>query len=330
MQITHKKTNYLKCLLLFLFFVGIIGSLSACRNKGDGKGRSIGKLTFALPVADWWTAAPFIISQGGSFFTDNGVELATLEVNSGLASKNAVVAGTADIGLSAATPLALAAARNEGLVVLGAYLRSGSVLGLVRPRDWTTKPHLPEPIAIVSSTISESFLYQYFASLGEQRLLEQKQVKELIQRPADIPSALRNGSAKSAIIWEPFLSFAAEQPGFVVERNAIDFQVSLFLVTRPSVLKEHPEAIQAFLKGVEESCRYLRENSDEARRQVEARFNFHGDFLASTWPGVEYRVTYDLSRMKDEIIREAGVAKALGSISEIPSVDYLFESTPRQ
>lgn len=300
---------------------------TACRKQNDGTRGPVGKLTFALPAADWWTAAPFLTSQSRPFFQGQGLELATFEVPSGLASKNAVLAGTADIGLSAATPLALAAAKGERLVVLGTYLHSAAVIGLVRPRDLPANSLPPEPVAIVPSTISESYLYQYLTRINKQALLEQKKLQTLQQRPADIPAALRTGSAKSAVIWEPFLSLSAEQTGYTVDKTA-DFQVNLYLITRPEVYERRRDEINAFLRGVADSCRYLREHSDDARHQLEHHFGFRADFLAATWTAVEYDVNYTPS--KDEVVREAQTAKALGYISEVPNVDYLFSAAPPQ
>jgi ABC-type nitrate/sulfonate/bicarbonate transport system substrate-binding protein len=298
---------------------------AGCR-RGTSVGTS-GKVTFALPTADWWTASPFILSQSDNFFRQRDLDVTTVEVNSGLASKNAVVAGTADIGLAAATPLALAAAKNEGLVILGTYLSSNAVVGLVRPREMLEKAIPPEPVAVVPSTISEFYLYEYLVRIGQQKVKEGKQLKELHVRPADIPGSLRNGSAKSAVIWEPFLSLSAEEPGFVVDRTVQDYQVSLFVITRPAFMQSHPQQVEAFMKALEDSCNYLKNNSEEARHQVERRFGFRVDFLRDTWPKVQYGVSFDRGNMTTEMIREAQIAKALGYIPSIPNVDYMFTQT---
>jgi ABC-type nitrate/sulfonate/bicarbonate transport system substrate-binding protein len=300
--------------------------ISACRNQSENK-KAVGKLTFALPVADWWTAAPFIVAETVPF-SERGLDLKTLEVNSGLASKNAVVAGTADIGLSAATPLALAAANNEQLVILGTYLQSSQIIGLVRPRDMPANSLPPEPVAIVPSTISEWSLYEYLSRLGKQQLMEQKQLKELQLRPADIPGSLKTGAAKSAVIWEPFLSLSANQSGFIVDRAALQYPVSLYIITRPAVLHNRPDAIKAFLQGVEDACHRLSTKSDESRLKVEGHFGFSTNFLASTWPMVTYHYAFDRSMMTKEIIRDSDIAKKLGYISEIPKTDYLFPQEP--
>ena len=287
------------------------------------------KLTFALPTADWWTAAPFVMAESDSFFNARNVQVSTLEVNSGLASKNAVVAGTADIGLCAATPLAMSAAKKEQIVILRTYLRSSSIIGLIRPRDLAPNQLPPQPIAVVPLTISESYLYQYLVKSGQQQLMVEKKIQQLHQRPADIPGSLRSGDAKSAVIWEPFLSLSAEQTGYQIERAVPDFEVNLYLITRPDFYNRNRAEIDAFLSAVDDSCRFLRDNPDSARRQIERRFNFRVDFLAATWPGVHYGLWFDREAMVAELTREATTAKALGAISEIPDFSYLFSNSTK-
>jgi len=285
--------------------------------------RDQGKVIFALPVADWWTAAPFLLPQNAEIFKQKGLDLTTLEVKSGLESKNAVIAGTADIGVCAATPLAIAAAKKEGLVVLNTYLRASSIVGFVRPKDMAPNAVPPAPVGLVLSTISESFLYHYLKQRGQEKLLIDKQLPTRPARPADIPGLFKSQAVKSAVIWEPFLSIAGEETGYVADRS-VPFEVNLYIITRPTVWNERKETVQKFLAAVEETCRYLRENSDPSRRNTEQRFGFKADFLAATWPLVHYEVVWDLQHMKDEINREAETTKALGQISEIPKSDSLF------
>ncbi|MCC6585992.1 MAG: ABC transporter substrate-binding protein [Bryobacterales bacterium] len=216
--------------------------LGGCSNRSGRVSEE--RLRFALPTADWWTAAPFIVDDGASF-NKAGLKVETLEVASGLASKNAVVAGTVDIGLSAATPLVSAASKAEDVVVSGTYLRSTKIIGIIRPTGGASAIRPPEPIAIVPSTISESFLYEYLTKLGHQRAMESKQISLLHSRPADIPSALKSGSAKSAVVWEPFLTLGAEQSGLTAVTDAVDFEVNLYLIARASVVNRRQEGSAA-------------------------------------------------------------------------------------
>jgi ABC-type nitrate/sulfonate/bicarbonate transport system substrate-binding protein len=142
-------------------------------------------------------------------------------------------------------------------------------------------------------------------------LLEQKAVHELIARPADIPSDLKTGSARSAVVWEPFLPFAAEMPGMAVTTGGVDFEVSLFLLTRPGFAQDHASAVSAFLDGMRDACQYIQSHPQEARELVEREFGFRADFLKPTWFKVTYGLDFDPEKIKIEVDREARIAKAL-------------------
>jgi ABC-type nitrate/sulfonate/bicarbonate transport system substrate-binding protein len=289
---------------------------------------SVHKLRFALPSNDWWTAAPFIIAKTQPIFQNHLLDMEFIQVNSGLASMNAVLAGTADVGVSAATPLALAAARREPIMVLDQYFHSSAVVGLVGPKESIGSGTPAEPVAIVPSTISESFLYSYLEHLGKQGMMERKQLQELIARPADVSGDLKTGSAKSAVIWEPFLSFAAELPGMKATEGGIDFSVSLLLVARSDISADRRSDVSRFLEGMRDACDYITHNPDEARDLVEKEFSFRANFLGPVWPRVTYNVQFDAEAIKAEIQREGRIALALGTISREPDVSYLLQGGP--
>jgi ABC-type nitrate/sulfonate/bicarbonate transport system substrate-binding protein len=300
--------------------------LTGCGQGGSNS--TIHKLQFALPNSDWWTAAPFIVARNRSIFREHLLDMEFIQVNSGLASKNAVLAGTADMGLSAATPLALGAARQEAIVVLGQYLHSSAVVGLVGPKGTIGSGVPPGPVAIVPSTISESYLYSYLAQIGQQGLMERKQLRELIARPADVSSDLKSGSAKSAVVWEPFLSIAAALPGLEAKTDVVQYDVSLFLLSRPEFAKNRKADITRFLAGMKDACDYITRNPDEARKMVEQEFSFAENFLAPAWPRVSYKVQFDAGAMRSEIEREGRIARALGAIQSEGDVSYMLRDGP--
>jgi ABC-type nitrate/sulfonate/bicarbonate transport system substrate-binding protein len=299
-------------LLLALMIVFIS---SGCRSKEASA--NLHKITFSLPATDWWTAAPFIVAKNHSFFSQHGLEVEFVQVNSGLASKNAVVAGTADFGLAAGTPLAYAAATGENVIILSRYLHSTAVVGLVGPAGQIDKGVPPQPVAVVPSTISESFLYAYLAKRGKSDLIEQQKLNELVARPADIPSDLKTGSAKSGVIWEPFLSFASEIPGMAVDKGDDTFEVSLFLITRPSIATSHAASVSALLDGMRDACQYIQSHPEESRELVEKEFGFRAGFLKQTWSKVNYGIEYNPTQFTKELSREAQVGHALGHIPAI-------------
>lgn len=281
------------------------------------------KLTLALPGADWWTAAPFLISEYDSLLQLSALDISVFEVNSGLASKNAVVAGTADIGITAATPLALAASKREGLVVLGTYMTSYGVVGLIRSKNDDNDLPLT-PIAIVPSTISEWFLYEYLRTIKMDSMMVENKINELHVRPADIPGSLSSGSAKSAVIWEPFLTFCESDENFRKDTILQNFQVQLYIITRKEIVDELRDDVEKYVEVLKKSCEKLTTSSIKSQKQIEKHFKFKDGFLSRAWSKMEYSFKQDRDRMKVEIKRDSEIAKSLGYIDDIPEFEYFF------
>ena len=151
--------------------------LLGCNKKGD-------ELTLADASVVWWMG-PGTIAQKDSIYAKNGLKVRTFSMQTGLESKNAVVSGAADIGLTATTPLAMGAFQKENLVVLCSYMVSDNLLSLLTPKSDDTAFSKPtSPIAIVKGTISELYFYNYMEthfSVGDIRPLNQLNVK-----PADV------------------------------------------------------------------------------------------------------------------------------------------------
>ena len=97
---------YFSASLLVLSFV--IFLLQGCSDTAKNI------ILFADASTVWWTA-PTIIARTHDLFTKEGLTVRTFDVTDGLASKNAVVSGNADIGLVASTPLAIGASKKKKL-----------------------------------------------------------------------------------------------------------------------------------------------------------------------------------------------------------------------
>lgn len=305
------------------FLILMILSCSSCLKNNSTE------LIFADASDVWWTA-PTIIAQTHNCFDKDKLTLKTFNVTSGLASKNAVVSGTAEIGLVAATPLAMGAYKEKTLRILCSYVESRSLIAfLKRPSDNSLLGEsIPEPVAIVPRTISE----WYFENYLEAKKLNRSNIQRLYVTPPDVPNVLKTGKAKSAVIWEPFASLALKDlkaSGLEAYRDPNLYSVCLFLITREDVLKNKPEAVKAFIAGVKKACdEFINKEPEGIMHELENHFGYPENFLSDLWFQVDFSVKTDTSRMRDLIIKDANLALKLNYTPEkiLPEIDYLFES----
>lgn len=290
-------------------------------------GPSRDTLKFADASAVWWTA-PTVVALDHNLFERHGIRVQAFDVQTGLASKNAVVGGTADVGLVASTPLAMGAYSRESVIVLGSYVESKSLLSLVTSESWDAASSgvIPQgPIAIVRGTISEFYLFEYLKKNGLAAAKGTPEAPELAVRPPDIPNLLKNGSAQSAVIWEPFASLAANS-GFRANRYEDLYTLRLFLITRPEVLKKKRAALTKFVQAVDEACNLIRAKPDDYRRELEAKYGYENGFLVPVWDKVDFSLRFDYEQMKALIRKDAEISAQIGSTSgELPNLDHLFD-----
>lgn len=311
-------------LVRFFVLLFLCWSASSCRHKDN-------ELTFGAAEDVWW-AAPTIIAETHQLFSKHGVNVRSFDTTTGLASKNAVVSHTADIGLVAATPLAMGAYQKEDIRILCTNVESKSLVAFLKRKSPPTESgetvSLISPVAIIPRTISEWYFINY---LKKNNLMSRKaDIKELHVKPADVPNVLKKGDANSGVIWEPFASFVPTDQ-FEISRDPDLYTVRLFLISRQDVLDKKGKAVENFIAAVAEGCALIAADPDKMRQEMETRFHNEPGSLRELWGKVDFSVKYDFDTMRDLILRDAQIAVELGYTprKSLPEVDYMFPSKPK-
>lgn len=276
------------------------------------------EIEFADASAVWWTA-PTVLAQDQEFLAD-GLTVEAFDVTTGLASKNAVISGAADMGLVAATPLALGALDTEPVIVLGSYVQSDQLLALVYRegediKSLSQNPESIEPIAIVPRTISEWYLHR----LGEEypALAEPLgTARQLHARPPAIPTLLANDEVNSASIWEPFVWMSKQDPSSKVFRPEGVYSLRLYLIASVSAYRNKKEAVLAFEDSVRTACQWMVDNPQEARRRIENHYGYEPGRLAGVWDDVDFSYQEDPESLAVEILEDSRIARDLNYMNQ--------------
>jgi ABC-type nitrate/sulfonate/bicarbonate transport system substrate-binding protein len=324
-----RQKNYL--LFISFAFAFLIQSCSNC-NKKKVKGD---ELTLADASVSWWMA-PGIIAQVDSIYSKNNLKVTSFDVQTGLASKNAVVSGTADIGFVATTPLALGALYNENLIVLCSYIESNSLISVITTAlDDTSLYSKPKaPIAVVKGTISELYLYNYFNNYFPDDI-DKTMKDQLNVKPPDIPNTI-NRNAKSACIWEPFATIMKDNDSTLkINRPENIYTHRIYIITTPKVLKEKKQAVEKFVKSIQLACEFIGNNKEKAQQVITAKFPQQRKSMSLLWDKVNFSLKYDYSNMQELMLKDANVMTKLkqtpsdgkGSYkrAEIKDFSYYFD-----
>jgi ABC-type taurine transport system substrate-binding protein len=305
-------------------------------------------LVFADASNVWWTA-PTIIANIDQLYDKADVQVKAFDVMSGLDSMKAVLAGNADIGLVASTPLALAAAKGEKLIVLGKYVSSDQLLSLLSEVDILGSRCVKNgrdcdklinslTTVYVPNTISEFYLRQFLKAHnlgGEFDAIKKRSLTVL-------PPAVANTFGKpigdgqhvnTAVIWEPFAqqirdNNKSKQNGETsLKMQAPEkgiYNMALYLVTTPEVWDKKKGALFKFARAVKAADRQITEKSDENRIKIEQKLGHASGWLKESWPNVEFKFDTSRERIKYLIDTDAALAQEVGIIKTRPDVSYML------
>lgn len=282
-----------------------------------------------------WFNAPTIVARMKSYYDKQQVNISSFDVSTGLASKNAVANGNADIGVSAATPIVFAARDDDKIVVLGRYLTSDKLISLIRRKvDGVPPGDIPMPIGIVPSTASEFFLIDYLEGMGKANLYTNAELRaanfQLVGiRPTGIVQAFRAGDINSAVIWEPLASeivmpsSGSPPKDVTADAGKGTYVFQAFLVTSHKVWAERRTDVLKVLRAIKAVCQDIN-GSDEARAYIENYFSYPNGWLATKWKEAQFVFNADREKIKKDLEKEADLAVSAGLLAKRPNFDKIL------
>jgi ABC-type nitrate/sulfonate/bicarbonate transport system substrate-binding protein len=311
-------------LLAFLMLVSMLIIVPACTSCNKPPNQQE-QLTLADASVVWWMG-PGIIAQKQDLYGKHGLTVKSFDVQTGLASKNAVLSGSADVGLVASAPLATGAFTKENLVVLCSYVESNYLLSVVTPKsgDASAFSQPVPPVAIVKGTISEFYFYNYMTKTLHVSEADIKGIKQVNVQPPGVGNAVKSGDAKSAAIWEPFgTMIVAADPNLKANRPADIYTHRIYIVTTPEILQKKRSAIEKFVQSFQEASNLMKTDA-KAKETIKSTFPQQEQSMNELWDKVDFSIKVDYDKMKELILQDGEILFHLGLTPKDGS------GTPRQ
>jgi ABC-type nitrate/sulfonate/bicarbonate transport system substrate-binding protein len=298
-------------LLAFLMLVSMLIIVQACTSCNKASNQSE-QLTLADASVVWWMG-PGIIAQKQNLYEKHGLTLKSFDVQTGLASKNAVLSGSADVGLVASAPLATGAFNKESLVVLCSYVESNYLLSVVTPKSEDASSRPVPPVAIVKGTISEFYFYNYMTKTLHVSEADVKGINQVNVKPPDVVNAVKSGDAKSAAIWEPFgTMMVAADSNLKANRPADIYTHRIYIVTTPEVLQKKRSAIEKFVQSFQEASNMMKTDATKAKETIKNTFPPQEGSMNELWDKVDFSIKVDYDKMKELILQDGEILFKLG------------------
>jgi aliphatic sulfonates family ABC transporter substrate-binding protein len=281
-----------------LVIAAILLATTSCTWPGTAAPRE--KVRVASPALE--QAALIYLADEQGFFQRNGLDVVIEDHDSGVSALNALLQGKADLAETAEYPFVGLAMRGEPVKVVATndqfendYLVARPESGIKSLADLRGKR-----VGLARGTIVEFYL----ARLLELHGLGMQDITLVDVRPNRFVSAIAGGEVDALIAWQPYVSRIEEQISGAVVLPAQSGQgVFGVLAAQSQWIREHPAALERFLRSLAQAQDYLRRHPAEAQAAVSKRLKYDPAYLADVWPKHNFALSMDqplIIAMKDE------------------------------
>ena len=305
-----KRLNIIPFTFLSIFPLAFI---SSCDDRQDN-------LKIASVSADWFNA-PFTLAINDAVQSGD-IDISAIEFTSGLSSKTAVMSGAADVGLAALPPLLRDANVPSKIVILGCYMSSSEVLGLVSTR--ASDDILSGKIGIVEGTISEIFLSEYIRTIGKSYTELKDDLRIIGVRPPDAPLLLTNGSADTVVIWEPHLSRAKSESDLKAVITNI-YAITICAIANKESLAQKRELIEQFETFIRKNVALLSVSDDGTIASLNKVLPPSSDVVVSDLKKVEFGYWQGQNWMEETLKKESETLFRAGFSKTLIDVERLID-----
>ena len=282
-------------------------------------------VAFASPSPVWWNAVPVITALRGAFKRDpKGIR--NFDVSTGVASKEAVVQGNADVGVCAANALATSSKEQlSKLAVLACITRSSGTVSMIAEGKRLDLPR--SKIGYVKGTISEFYLISYLRQQKQLALYNKLDLKAL--PPFGVPPAFDKKDINVALPWEPFaetLIRACKKMNreILVIRDPTLYEQQILLVASQKALAEKRPRVEKFARLIQGTCAEIEGQRGDAASDLEKFFKFERGFISESdaWKQTSFYYVTDKKVIEKGLHQDFELA-AIGGISQGATMEEL-------
>ena len=251
----------MKKLTLILALFSILLIFCGCQRKSSEPLR-LGYLSGDLHQL------PALVALEKNLFAKNGLEVKAAGIfSAGPEEMSAFRAGELDFGYVGIAPVVSSAANTGTAVKIVSLVNqegSSLVISSSNHQIQTLSDLAGNPIAIPGFSTVQDLLLRL---AWENQNLKPDLLKTIVVKPPEMGEALRQGSIKAFVAWEPFPALAMSSGTgkiLVSSREIWPGHPCCVLIASGKTLQEHPGLEEVLKKINREATDYIRSNPDEA------------------------------------------------------------------
>ena len=288
-------------------------SAATCANSIVACGAQNAQLTFADVTRVWWNPDP-AIAGANNFYDAHHIGIKRSEYATGRECLDAVIAGNADLGVAAGSPLLFAAlaGRTSVVKVVACISQSNDLIHIISHREQGAS--LPTgPVGYVKNTASEYALRRVFNGMPAAQ-------DAVNVAPNQLAPLFANGALQSFICWEPYpaiaLKTAQDQgiPAFVWSQSGL-YNLSFFVFARRDRMADQATSINSFLDALQDAATWLAENRQRSQEAISRNMGIEQSLFERYWTSVDFQVRRSPDAIASLLAVEASTAFETGVTS---------------
>ncbi len=230
------------------------------------------------------------------------VDIQLVKFQSGPSLITALTADKLDFGQVGDQPAIQAKANNVDLKIIGKFLFSDKVNGLIvrKDSDITSIEGLKDKkVGVTVGSTGQQLLYIYLESVG----LKPSDIKQVNLQPGDIVSSITFRNIDAAVTWEPYVTLTSSQGTTRQIADGTNYKTEIdVIIGRNKFLQQHPDIAQGILKAQAEAGKWITENPEEALALVAKDAGLDKSVLQPIFS----KVTVDNVNLTDADIKSIG------------------------
>lgn len=231
------------------------------------------------------------IAEQKGYFADNGLTIINKDYQSGKMAADALLAGEADISVSADFVFVINAFTNPDLRILGVIdsvenieLIARKDRGIAQPKDLKQKR-----VGVTKKSSGEFFLITFLASNG----ISLSDTELVDVNPKDMEHVIAKGDIDAVLTWPPNV-FNIKK---ILGENALSWpsqsgqKYNMLLLAKERFVEEKPKAVKKFLRSLLQAEEFINHNADEARERIAKKYGYTKDYMDAQWPQHDFIVS---------------------------------------
>ncbi len=271
-------------------------------------------------------SAALLVAKHNKTYENNGLNVKTVQINSGSNIVDAVASGDVDIGYVGITPVMQGISKGVPIKVVGSVNMVGSGI-VVEPNSTITSPADLKGKSIATPGVS---------SIQQVLLLYELQKYNITSEDVDlisinvynIPSSLAAHKVDAYISYEPFVSLAPyEGIGNVLiySNDIIKDHPCCVIIASESFIKEHPQELDKFLKIHQQTTEYVNTHPNETANIIDQELTTNIEIEALSLQHITFVSSVDKS-FQNNVLKFAKIEKNLGYLNTTLTANDIFDT----